>query len=120
MAGYIGSVEIWDRFETEWQSVLDEFQIPYLHMNEFGKPDGRYADLMKNSARVDAMLTRSAEVIGSCGLTAFAGVVRTRDLKQCNRETGLQMGAYPLALHHLLGEIALQLPGQMVDLTRRI
>jgi hypothetical protein len=115
MAGYIGAVESWDRFETEWQGVLDEFQIPYLHMKEFGKPIGPYADLMKDSAR-DAMLTRSAEVIGVCGLSAFAAVVRTDDLRRFNRETGLQIEAYPLALHHLLGEIALRFSGKMMDL----
>jgi hypothetical protein len=115
MAGYIGTVEIWDRFETEWQGVLDEFQIPYLHMKEFGKPDGPYADLMKDSARVDAMLTRSAEVIGNCGLAAFAAVVLMRDLKRFNQEIGSQIEAYPLALHHLLGEIALQFSGAMMD-----
>jgi hypothetical protein len=35
LGGYVGPVDAWNDFETEWQSVLDEFDISYLHMKEF-------------------------------------------------------------------------------------
>jgi hypothetical protein len=116
IGGYVGSVDSWDRFEIEWQRLLDEFSIPYLHIKEFGTPKGPYADLVSDPPRMATMFARFVEVIGSSDLTAFAAVVRIPDLQTFNRDCGQNIEWYPLALHHCLGEIALQYPDVMMDL----
>lgn len=116
IGGYLGSVDAWDGFEIEWQRVLDKFEIPYLHMKEFGKPNGPYAHLIKDPSRMAKMFDRFVEVIGSGDLIAFAAVVRIKDLQNFNRDYGQNIKWYPLALHHCLGEISLQFPDVMMDI----
>ena len=35
VAGYVSTVEQWERFEVEWQAALAEFGVPYFHMADF-------------------------------------------------------------------------------------
>jgi hypothetical protein len=35
LAGLVSTAHNWNRFSREWGKVLKEYQIPYLHMNEF-------------------------------------------------------------------------------------
>jgi hypothetical protein len=62
------------------------------------------------------MFESFSEVIGKCGLTAFAAVVRIKELQRFNNECGQNIEVYPLMLHHCLGEIALKFPDAMMDI----
>jgi len=54
--GYIGPVDAWERFEIEWQRVLDAFGVPYLHMREFKNPKGHYAHLLTDRDKMAEFL----------------------------------------------------------------
>src|SRR5262249_23658846 len=115
--GYIGPREGWDRFEDEWQRVLDEFGVPYLHMKEVRKPKGKYAHLLLNEGqRLAEFYAALAAAIGKCGLIGYGSVVRTGDLHKFNIDFGMSIDGYALTLMDLLGNISMHYPGVSMDL----
>jgi hypothetical protein len=115
--GYIGSVESWDdRFRPGWQTVLDRFQMPWLHCKEFGKPSGAHAELKKDPARVADFLAQLAKVIEDSGLLAFGSALRVADLNRFNENFGIEIDAYSLTLADILATISVMHPDLDMDL----
>jgi hypothetical protein len=44
VAGFIQSVNAWAQFTDQWQEMLDDFRVPYLHMKEFNHSVKAFAD----------------------------------------------------------------------------
>src|SRR5437016_1000791 len=103
LGGYIGPVDALDRFEIEWKRVLDEFEVPYLHMKEFKDPKGHYVHLLNDRDRMALFFGALADAVGSCGLFSFGSVVRIKDLKKFNQKFGVSIDSYSLALADCLG-----------------
>src|ERR1700691_3026173 len=40
VSGFVSTRKKWNRFEEQWQAVLEEFEVPYFHMKEFGPSTG--------------------------------------------------------------------------------
>lgn len=38
VAGYIGTLKVWHRFEPTWNAALKRHDIPYFHMSEIPNP----------------------------------------------------------------------------------
>ena len=74
IGGGISPLPAWEKLEQEWQNVLCEFQVPYLHMKEFAHSIGAYKDGWKGdepkrktflSALMDIMDRHVMSVIGA-------------------------------------------------------
>ena len=35
VAGFVSTLEEWDRFDSDWKAVLREFGVPAFHAHEF-------------------------------------------------------------------------------------
>lgn len=114
--GYVGRREAWDRFEDEWQRVLDAFDVPYLHMREIKNPSGKYAHLLNDGPRMARFFAALANVIGECNLIGYGSVVRVADLQKFNTEFGINVDGYSLTLMDWLSNISLHYPGISMDL----
>jgi hypothetical protein len=44
VAGYISTVDQWQRFEAEWQAILDDAGISFFHMTDHQNRQGPYKD----------------------------------------------------------------------------
>ena len=81
LAGYVGTVEGWDRFDSQWKSVLAARpRIAYFKgveaehfRNEFSAFTAEQRD-----AKIDALI----EVIGCCAERALCGRMRQRDYNE--------------------------------------
>lgn len=83
LAGYIGTVEGWDRFDGEWQKVLDGPPcIEYFKASEAEslRPDGQWAGICKEqrNERIDELI----RVIGRCSTRAFYVRTKTQDYNE--------------------------------------
>jgi hypothetical protein len=52
IAGFVGTVENWTKFEEQWAILLDRFRIPYLHMREFAPHKPPFDHLTKEERKV--------------------------------------------------------------------
>lgn len=59
VAGWIASVEAWDRFEIDWKLFLASYKVPYFHMKEFAHSVGPYKK-WKESRYIRARFLREA------------------------------------------------------------
>jgi hypothetical protein len=102
VAGFVGFPDQWDAFRTDWRLLLDTHDVPYLHMREITKPNGVYESwhpLDQHYAEMAAFFGDVAKVIGRSGIHGFGGITRLADLDKFNRETGLQLQPYPVAVY---------------------
>jgi len=97
VAGYLGTIETWEQFDSNWAKVMGRFGVKYLHMKEFRNPDGIYSSFSADDKK--EFLCALIEVIDSLDLAAFGSAVRLADLRRFNDETGLGLDAYSIALH---------------------
>jgi len=45
VAGYVSTVDQWERFEQEWRGVLDDFCLEFFHMTDYENRQGPYKDM---------------------------------------------------------------------------
>lgn len=80
LAGYIGTVEGWGRFDTEWMSVLQQHPtIAYFKSSEAEslRPNGQWAGVTaeQRNAKIDSLI----EVIRRCARRAVCVRIRQSD-----------------------------------------
>ncbi len=63
LAGFISEPERWDVFDTEWQRVLDEYEVSSFHMTDFESGYGEFKDWARDDPRRIPLLTALMEVI---------------------------------------------------------
>ncbi len=44
VGGFVSTEDKWLKFETEWNRVLKDFDVPYLHMKEFAHSTGAFKE----------------------------------------------------------------------------
>lgn len=109
VGGYIGNDLKWECFDDKWPKLLAKHGVPYLHMKEFGRPNGPYAKwhpLKEHYAEISAFFRDVTDLISECWLTGFWSIVRLADLDRFNLETGANLESYPLAAYGCLVMIA--------------
>jgi hypothetical protein len=115
IGGYLSDIESWGKFDQAWKETLDSFHVPYLHMKEFGEPDGVYKELKQDADRLEAFLKSLVDVI--CKHTRFCthATVLIDDLKRFNRDHGLALNAYGLAVYGCLMGLQLRFSNQPIE-----
>ena len=56
IGGCIGSLTAWSRLERDWQAVLSEFGVAWLHMKDFAHSTGEFAGWDANEPKRQAFL----------------------------------------------------------------
>ena len=79
IGGCIGSLAAWSRLERDWQAVLSEFGVAWLHMKDFAHSTGEFAgwdaDEPKRQAFLGALvavLLRDASAFIGCAVSNSA------------------------------------------------
>jgi hypothetical protein len=64
VCGWVASVERWRQFETEWKTMLVQFNVPYFHLKELSQSRGPYSKWFgKPSAERDALFAEASRII---------------------------------------------------------
>jgi hypothetical protein len=118
IAGYIGTAEAWELVEEEWQGVLDDFGVPYLHMKEYAhsKDGSPFAGWKKDEVVRKDFISSLVSTLCNKNLRGIAALVSIPDLRRFNQEFGLSLSAYPLGFmllccmpRHFIHQIKLNL-----------
>lgn len=80
VAGYVGSVAHWTKFEPVWKKILDKNGIPEFHAKRFFAKDNktglRVGDYKGwDDSKADAFLSSLTETVGSYKLRALASSI---------------------------------------------
>ena len=81
LAGYVGTVAGWDRFDEAWRNALDDHpRIDYFKSSEAERLRDQFCGFteQQRDAKIDALI----EVIGSCADRALSGRMRQRDYNE--------------------------------------
>jgi hypothetical protein len=126
LGGYVATVTGWrDQFEPGWESALKTHGVPWLHMNEFSEPDGKYAKwyCVENDPEKERkerekiqFLSACAHVIGTAGLKGFGATVRVADVARFNREKNQNLDVNALAIYGAALDIRLQFGKEPMEL----
>ncbi len=75
VAGFVASLEKWEKWEVGWKLVLKEFNAPYFHMKElFSTKNGVFADTKwKNEAYRNKFVDALSEVTSECMAATIGG-----------------------------------------------
>jgi hypothetical protein len=121
VAGYVGSLKAWDRFEAEWGVVLDRHEIPYFHMAEILDPkspmhkfcgkanEAAQAALLRDLAMALARSSSAGRFVG------IGGLVLLDALDRFNSERGRGVEPMPLALFTCLALMQSLFPAQTIE-----
>jgi hypothetical protein len=123
-AGYVMDTAVWPLFEDRWRAVLKEFDVPYLHMKEFGRrnerdePAGPYAKWASKEGEAEKIKFFKALIstIEGCAPFGFGSAVVLPALRLFNAEKNLSLDAYSLGLYGCLLELSEQFPDTPIEL----
>lgn len=116
--GYVGTLDSWRNFESEWERALAENQAPYLRMKELQNPRGPLARFAgkENQVHCAKLLGDLIGVIARSGLTCAGSLIRLPDLKEFNAEYRMNLEALPLAIYATMGELYQLYPDDTLEL----
>jgi hypothetical protein len=109
VGGYAGYVNQWEHFDRLWVAALDTHGVPYFHMREMGKPNGKFAKWHPpedHQDEVTAFFKDLVNAIRASGLRMFGSAIWFKDLERFNREKNIQIKPYPLAAYACLTQVA--------------
>jgi hypothetical protein len=118
MAGYLAPIATWNAFEPKWRDALNKAGLPWLHLKEFGSPTGIYAKWYsgEHEDQKIAFFQSLIGVVRDSKLSPIGATVRVDDVRRFNRELGLQLDVYSLALYFCLVELSLMYPEGTVEI----
>lgn len=111
VGGYAGASHRWAHFDQHWPIALATHGVPYFHKREMGSPTGVYRKWHPSEQHADeitAFLRDLTRVVTDSRLIAFLSVVRLCDLDRFNKECGLALQPYPLAVYGCMLAIAME------------
>lgn len=115
VSGYQSDIEGWRGFERMWGDVLDTFEVPYLHMKEFGDKNGLYkhikSDPLKEAAFMGGLIDAIFATVDFCPM----GTIRLRELEQFNSDHSLNLDPYAVVIYGCLMELAAQHRWKEID-----
>lgn len=83
VAGYLGQVSEWRRFEREWSKVLKKYQVRLMHRSDLETWHGEFtAECGWDPARRTAFLTELQPIIKSCTKVAVGSAIIKEDFQE--------------------------------------
>ena len=119
VGGYVSNDAGWEKYEQLWPKMLARHGVPYLHMNEMGEPNGVYKHWQprgQHKQEIDAFFKDATGIIRDCKLTGTWSRVRQIDLDKFNRDFGLSLRPFPLAVYGCLVAISFLFPDITVEI----
>jgi hypothetical protein len=99
VAGCVGTDAQWEFFEQAWYtSVLDRFDLDYMHMKEVKNVDGKFARF-KDENEAKELAKAIISVIDDSGVRPFGSVARMRDLRRFNKDHSQSLNGYSLNIY---------------------
>jgi hypothetical protein len=116
LGGFVGTIEDWDYFETEWQNTLCD-KVPYIHMKDFNQyiwPFDKYKN--DKDSRIN-LLESLIKVIKDSNLKGFTSSIYVEDLKRINKHkrSEQQLDAYAINLYTCMRFISNIWPGVVIE-----
>ncbi len=99
MAGYSCAVQEWNRFEKKWGEILKVFNIPYLHMREFAKPNSIYEHIKADDEAMRHLFMMLINAIHHGTLVGFDCSIHLNDLRAFSEHHGINLDAHSMALY---------------------
>ena len=69
LAGFLSTAHQWERFETDWNKALTEYELPFFHMTDFAVKAGVYADWTEHVRR--ARLAHLMRIIDNSTIRSY-------------------------------------------------
>ena len=63
LAGYYGNEAQWLQFESDWNQILQKYDIPFVHMRELVPGNGPYVPRFKNNPNERSQLIRDCALV---------------------------------------------------------
>jgi hypothetical protein len=86
IAGFVGEVDQWLRFESEWNDTLTTFEVPYLHMKEFAHFRGAFESWNGQEQKRVRFLDRLSRIAQRRTRKSFCRALRLRDFNALDEE----------------------------------
>ena len=86
-AGLLGSDRTWTKFERDWNRVLSDFNIPYVHMRELaGNSKPHFHKFKDDPERKARLFQRLIRVLGKHTVRVFTTALQVEAWLQIDRE----------------------------------
>lgn len=105
IGGYLADLDGWQYFERKWKALLDEYEIPWLHMKEFKKENATFAHLKADPAREGLFMGAAAQIIHESVRGHIATTVILEDFRAFNAKHGLNLDPYAFAIYGCLFQL---------------
>jgi hypothetical protein len=117
VAGYVATMDDWNKFEKEWQKVLDDNRVPYLHMREFAHFKKSFEKFKDNKEDRIIFLQSLINVMKNANLYGIGSVIRLSGLREFNAEKGICINAYSFNLYFCIMQICHQWKEKPIQIT---
>ncbi len=116
VAGYVSDVEHWSRFESQWLDVLQDHNVPYLHMKEWWDREGIYKEIKKDKDREANFFASLVRVIEENTTYCVSASIKLDDLRRFNAEAYLNLDTYSFALYACMIELRVGYPDEDIEI----
>jgi len=119
IAGFVGIERKWKRFDKLWPAFLARHGVPYAHMKEMNSPSGPFAKWLPAKEHADELKSYFSDMDGTLHQSKFdrfGSIVRLRDLEKFNKENGLSLDPYALAIYACILHIKRRYFGAIINL----
>jgi hypothetical protein len=117
IGGYVSDEEGWRWFEPQWQALLDDAGVPYLHMAEFGDPKSPiYGHLKADSEKERLFMEAVTEIIKDAARGSIATTVVLDDFREFNKAHGLRLDPYAFAVYGCMFQLRSYYPDSPIDI----
>jgi hypothetical protein len=106
-AGYIASVDTWNRFEGLWGQVLADYDVPYFHGREFGPSIGPFKKWKNDEQKRRCFINSLTEAVAYSGddISGVGSGVFLDDLQRFNQERSQSLEPYSFCMSACFMEI---------------
>ena len=115
-AGFVADLDQWKKFETLWQSALDQAHVPYFHLKEFGKKDGIYKHLKENSELEIKFISNLIEAISKTVQFCVSSAILLEDLRAFNKQHGLNLNEHAMAVYGSIVDLRLRFHTENIEI----
>jgi hypothetical protein len=99
VAGFVPSAQKWLEFNKEWEVVMREFGVEYLHMREFAHSQGHFSEGWKGQEdKRKAFLDRMEQVIAAYAEFWCGTCLLKKDYLKVDADYQLHENLYPFPL----------------------
>ena len=116
IGGYLGDLDGWQHFETQWAALLTKYEIPWLHMKEFKKENATFANLKSDPVREGEFMAAAAKIIRDSVRGHVATTILLDDFRAFNTTHGLRLDPYSFAIYGCLFQLRSFHPNDEIEI----